>query len=185
MKSLQTLMEGYQPADPPQVRRSGDSYQQTYDFIHSEIQRLKEMYAQQKTHGQTSRLIRDMIDVLLRRYHKYSIQQNLGAHYREVGLSQNAKTEFEHIMPAKVARDAVLTDRLTIDQAMHIPTCTLSKTKHQELASRGLAKTTPDPYWFWRRYKEIGVKIETRDGTTVDLDTWNLDSHFAHFSGQS
>jgi hypothetical protein len=175
------LLEGWTPPSHPKVKRSGASYQQTEGFLKSELQRHIARYKTLESHDQTARLIRDEIDDCLRRYHDYCIKQNLGAHYREVGLKEDTPTEFEHVIPAKVARDALITDRMTIDDAFNIPTCTLSRVKHRELNRRRLGKTTPDPYWFWRRYQNLGVKIETRDGVPVDLDTWNIDVHYSHF----
>jgi hypothetical protein len=139
------------------------------------------MYRRLKVEDQTARLIRDVMDFLLRRYHGYSIKENIGAHYWEKGLAHNAKTEFEHVIPAAVARDLLLFDRLTIDEALNIPTCQLSREKHKKLNSTKLGSTTPDIYWFWQRYQELGIKIETHDGTEVDTVTWNLDTHYNYF----
>lgn len=181
MSTLRNLLEAYQPPDAPRVQRSGQSYQQTYDYCHAELEKLQARYIQHDSHDQTSRLIRDQFEMLLRRYHEYCIEQNQGAHYRERGLGRDAKIEFEHVIPIKVVRDAVLAGRMTIDQAFNIPACDLRKEKHLMLARQGMAKRTPDPYWFWRRYQNLGVEIETRDGTLVDLETWNLDTHFEYF----
>lgn len=179
--SRRDLLEGWQPPTHPRVKRSGSSYQQTEDFIKSELERHIQRYRELDSHDQTARLIRDEIEDNLRRYHEYCIEQNLGAHYRERGLSRGSDIEFEHIIPARVARDALITGRMTVDDALNIPTCDLSAVKHRELAGNGFAKTTPDPYWFWRRYKNLGIDIETRDGLRVDLDTWNLDTHYEYF----
>jgi hypothetical protein len=179
--SRRSLLEGWRPPTHPRVKRSGASYQQTEDFIKKELERHVLAYTKLESHDQTARLIRDEIDDLLRRYHGYCIQENQGAHYREVGLREGTPTEFEHVIPAKVARDALLTARMTLDDALNIPTCVLSRTKHRELNSTNLGKTTPDPYWFWRRYQGLGIKIETRDGKPVDLNTWNIDDHYDYF----
>lgn len=181
MSQRQSLLEGWTPSAHPKVKRSGESYQQTEDFIRAGLERWVNRYRELESHDQTARLIRDEIDDLLRRYHGYCIEENEGAHYQEVGLSPESVVEFEHILPAKVARDALITGRMTIDDALNVPTCDISREKHQELARIGLAKTTPDPYWFWRRYRDLGIRIETRDGTSVDLETWNLDTHYQHF----
>ncbi len=179
--SRRALLEGWQPPTHPRVQRSGASYQQTEDFVRAELERHIRRYSELDSHDQTARLIRDEIDDLLRRYHGYCIEQNQGAHYRETRLGADIKTEFEHTVPAKVARDALLVGRMTINDALNIPTCELSEQRHRQLNSTGLGKTTPDPYWFWRRYKTLGIDIETRDGIKVDLDTWNLDTHYEYF----
>lgn len=172
---------GFAQKKPTPVKRGGASYDATQQFCQIEIERYVEMYRQLKVEDQTARLIRDMIDVLLRRYHGYAIKENIGGHYREKGLSHGTKTEFEHVIPAAVARDLLLVGRLTVGEALNIPTCRLSASKHKKLNSTRLGSTTPDIYWFWQRYQSLGVQLETHDGVAVDTTTWNLDSHFKHF----
>lgn len=181
MSSLKSLMEGYTPGDVPRVTRSGSSYQQTYDYVYKRLIELITSYKEHGVYDQTARLMRDDFESMLRRYHEYCIEQNQGAHYVEVGLAPKTKTEFEHVIPVRMVRDAVLSDRMTIDQALNMPSCKLSKIKHKELATLGLAKGSECPYNFWRRYKTLGIKIATRSGDTVDLDTWNLDTHYEYF----
>jgi hypothetical protein len=182
MKTLMERVTGFAQKKPTPVKRGGASYDATYQFCQSEIERYVEMYKQLKVEDQTARLIRDMIDVLLRRYHGYSIKENIGAHYYEKGLAHGTKTEFEHVIPASVARDMLLFGRLTVDEALNIPTCFLSATKHKTLNSTKLGSTTPDIYWFWKRYQSLNITVETHDGVAVDMDTWNLDSHYQHFN---
>lgn len=183
MSERQTLLEGFRGRDYPRVSRSGLSYDQTREFCLAEIARYVEQYRKLDSHDQLARLIRDMIDVLLRRYHGYCIEENLGAHYRERGLTKSVKTEFEHVIPAKVARDAVLAGKMSVWDALNIPTCMLSKTNHSKLKKSGLDKNTPDIFWFWRRYESLGVEIETREGDLVDQAVWNLDTHHDRFPG--
>ena len=181
---MQTLVErvgGFAQKKPTPVKRGGASYDATYQFCKKEIERYVETYQRLKVEDQTARLVRDMIDVLLRRYHGYAIKENFGAHYREKGLAHGTKTEFEHVIPASVARDMLLFNRLTVDEALNIPTCELSKEKHKRLNSTKLGSTTPDIYWFWQRYQELEIQVETHDSTPVDTSTWNLDSHYTYF----
>ena len=185
--STKTLMErvgGFAQKKPTPVKRGGASYNATYWFCKNEIKRYVEMYRQLTVEDQTARLIRDMIDVLLRRYHGYSIKENISAHYYETGLPHGTKTEFEHVIPASVARDLLLFNRLTVDEALNIPTCRLSATKHRKLNSTKLGSTTPDIYWFWQRYQELGINVTTHDGVAVDTATWNLDSHYSYFKNE-
>jgi len=166
---------------PTPVKRGGASYDATYKFCVRGLKLCVWTYRRLKVEDQTARLIRDVMDFLLRRYHGYAIKENIGAHYYEKGLPHGAKTEFEHVIPAAVARDLLLYDRLTIDEALNIPTCRLSASKHKKLNSTRLGSTTPDIYWFWQRYQSLGIQVETHDGTAVDTVTWNLDSHYKHF----
>lgn len=182
MKTLMERVTGFAQKKPTPVKRGGASYDATYQFCRSEIERYAEMYKQLKVEDQTARLIRDMIDVLLRRYHGYSIKENIGAHYYEKELPHGTKTEFEHVIPAAVARDLLLFGRLTVDEALNIPTCRLSADKHKKLNSTKLGSTTPNIYWFWQRYQELGIQIETHDGNDVDPAVWNLDTHYEYFN---
>ena len=174
-------VEGFAQKKPTPVKRGGASYDATYRFAHRGIKTMVWMYRRLDAEDQTARLIRDVIDFLLRRYHGYAIKENIGAHYYEKGLAHDAKTEFEHVIPAAVARDLLLFDRLTIDEALNIPTCRLSAKNHKKLNSTKLGSTTPDIYWFWQRYQSLGIQLETHDGTAVDTVTWNLDSHYNYF----
>lgn len=174
-------VNGFAQKKPAPVKRGGASYDATYQFCRSEIERFVAMYKQLTMEDQTARLIRDMIDVLLRRYHGYSIKENIGAHYYEKNLPHGTKTEFEHVIPAAVARDLLLFDRLTVDEALNIPTCRLSAKNHKKLNSTKLGSTTPDIYWFWQRYQSLGIELETHDCTEVDTVTWNLDTHYKYF----
>jgi hypothetical protein len=181
MTTLMERVSGFAQKKPTPVKRGGASYDATYNFCKSEIERLVKMYHNLKVEDQTARLIRDMIDVLLRRYHGYSIKENFGAHYREQGLAAGDKVEFEHVIPASVARDLLLVGRLTVDEALNIPTCRLSAANHRKLNSTQLGSTTPDIYWFWQRYQDLAIAVETHDGTAVDMSTWNLDTHYQYF----
>jgi hypothetical protein len=185
MKTLLERVHGFAQKKPTPVKRGGASYDATYKFCARGLKMCVWMYRRLRTEDQTARLIRDAMDFLLRRYHGYAIKENIGAHYYEKGLPHKAKTEFEHVIPAAVARDLLLFDRLTIDEALNIPTCQLSREKHKKLNSTKLGSTTPDIYWFWQRYQALGIQIETHDGTDVDTVTWNLDSHYKYFGVQS
>ena len=178
MKTIKERVDGFVQKKPPTVKRGGPSYDATYNFCKSEIERLVAMYRQLTVEDQTARLIRDGIDVWLRRYHGYCIKENIGAHYFETGLKSSDKTEFEHVVPAAVARALLLTERITVDEALQIPTCRLSKAKHKKLNSTKLGSTTPDIYWFWQRYVSLGIAVQTHDGIAVDMLAWNLETHY-------
>lgn len=182
MKTIMERVQGFEQIKPAPVKRGGASYDATYQFCLAEIQRYVTMYNGLQAEDQTARLIRDMIDVLLRRYHNYAIKENIGAHYVEAGLKHGAKTDFEHVIPAAVARDLLLVGRITVDESLNIPTCRLSRNKHKKLNSTKLVSTTPDIGNFWRRYDQLGIRIETHDGTPVDMKTWDLDQHYRHFA---
>jgi len=181
---MQTLIErvgGFAQKKPTPVKRGGASYDSTYKFCSRGLKTCIWMYKRLEVEDQIARLIRDVMDFLLRRYHNYAIKENIGAHYFEKGLPHGAKTDFEHVIPAAVARDLLLFDRLTINEALNIPTCRLSAAKHKKLNSTKLGSTTPDIYWFWQRYQSLGIEVETHDGTAVDVANWTLDNHYSYF----
>jgi hypothetical protein len=182
MKTLMERVSGFAQKKPKPVKRGGASYDASYNFCKSEIEQLVERYKKLTVEDQTARMIRDVIDFLLRRYHGYAIKENFGAHYREVGLSRDTAVHFEHVLPASVARDLLLVERLTIDEALNIPTCRLSAANHERLSDLKLGSATPDIYWFWQRYQALDIAVETHDGTAVDVESWNLDSHYQYFS---
>ena len=179
--NLSERLKGFKPIKYTRVTRDGASYAQTEVFVRRALRLCLWTYKRLESANQTARLLRDVIDFVLRRYHGYCIKEKLGAHYREVGLKPNDKVDFEHVLPAALARDLLIHDRITISEALNIPTCMISRKNHKKLNSKKLASTTPDPYNFWARYKILNIKIETHDSTTVDMATWNLDSHYQYF----
>jgi len=176
---------GFTQKKPTPVQRGGASYAATYTVCARTLRICVWTYRRLKVEDQTARLIRDIIDFTLRRYHGYAIKENFGAHYRERDLSKSTKTEFEHVIPAAVARDLLLFGRMTIDEALNIPTCTLSKANHKKLNSTGHVSTTPNIGWFWQRYQSLSIEIETHDGTPVDMSTWNLQTHYEYFGNNT
>jgi hypothetical protein len=180
-KPVMERVNGFVHKKPAPVKRGGPSYDATYNWAHRKLTALAEEYRALGIEDQTARLTRDDIEFTLRRYQNYCIKENIGAHYYEQGLVHGTKTEFEHIIPAAVGRDLLLFNRLTVDEVLNIPTCRLSAAKHKKLNSTKMGSTTPDVGWFWKRYENLGVSIETHDGTAVDMTTWNLDAHFQYF----
>lgn len=184
-KPLVERVSEFAQKKPTPVRRNGASYDATYQFCARGLRICTMVYGRLRAEDQTARLIRDVMDFLLRRYHGYSIKENIGAHYRERGLAHDTRVEFEHVIPASVARDLLLYGRLTVREALNIPTCRLSADKHKKLNSSRLGSTTPNIYWFWQRYADLGIEVETHDGVLIDTQTWNLDSHYKYFGIES
>jgi hypothetical protein len=141
---------------------------------------ILEIYRTSTNDQQTLRLVRDDMDNLLRRYHGYAIKENIGAHYREVGV--DASADFEHLIPAARIRDMMIAGVFTIDQALNCPTVTLSRAKHHALKEAGWASHTPDVWHPFRRYTQVfEAEFQTHDGRSVDTETWTLADHYKYF----
>jgi hypothetical protein len=180
MKPLLERLYGFVSPTYVNVERSGQSYHETEMVTKRALKQYLRHYRRLETANQTAKLLRDYIDRTLRRYQDYCIRERIGGHYRQVGLKSNDTVDFEHVIPAKVIRDLLIQQRITVDEAINSPTCILKRSKHNKI-NKTNAKTTPDPYWFWQRYQTLGIQIETHDGTVVDMATWNLDRHYQYF----
>ena len=180
MKPIMERVDDYVPVTYKPVIRGGTSYHETDKFIKYVLKFCLRVYKRLDNANQTARLIRDFIDVALRRYQNYSIKERIGAHYKEIGLKPGDKIDFEHVIPEKIIRDLLIQGRITIEEAMNSPTCLIKRSKHKKI-NKTMAKTTPNLGRFWERYKDIKIQIETHDGTLVDMTTWNLESHYQYF----
>lgn len=180
MVNVNESVQGFVQTNPRQVKRNGESYEQCRVFTERVLKVAVFTYRKLNQVNMTARLLRDLIDFTLRRYHGYCIKENIGGHYREVGIDRK-KCDFEHVLPAALARDLLLHGRITVEQAMNIPTCMLSKKNHKKLNSTKLSKTTPDIAYFFKRYESLGVKIETHRGDAIDLSAWTLQDHYNYF----
>jgi hypothetical protein len=180
VKTVNESVRDFVQTNPRQVKRNGESYEQTRAFTLRVLKIAVTFYRKLNEVNMTARLLRDLMDFMLRRYHSYCIKEQFGAHYREVGISKK-DCDFEHVLPAALARDLMIHNRISIEQAMNIPTCMLSKKNHKKLNSTKLSKTTPDIVNFWMRYNELNVKIETHKGESVNFDSWTLADHYNYF----
>ena len=174
------LIENFVPPVYSRTPRNAESYRATYRYCSGRLAEILEIYRGSTNDQQTLRLVRDDMDNLLRRYHGYAIKENIGAHYREVGVDADA--DFEHLIPAARIRDMMIAGVLTINQALNCPTVTLSRAKHQELKEAGWASHTPDVWLPFRRYSQVfDAQFETYDGRAVDPHTWTIEDHYQYF----
>ena len=186
LEQLRESIQGFQPSDYGRVARSGETYVMTERFTRRVVMMAVRMYRRMERLDQTARLLRDLAEWALRRYHGYAIKEKLGkpgAHYRDasIAVNENKGLVFEHVIPVRYLLNALIQDRITIELAMNPPTCILRKQDDVRLEDLGLGDSTPDPWWFWQRYKDLGLNIITHDGTVVDQSTWNLSHHILHF----
>jgi hypothetical protein len=182
MSKLQKLVEGFAPVAYSRVQRGDKSYKETFELTVSELERLVIMYKGLTEVGQTARLVRDSIDHWIRRYHGYAIEGSIGAHYTEVGVDR-ANCVFEHVIPAAKVRDMLLQGVLTVKQALNTPTCLISKRNDDILREEGHVSSSPDYWYFFKRYEVFDdAQFVTYNGEVVkDLSKWTLEDHYKFF----
>jgi hypothetical protein len=182
-KQLEESVRGFQPPAYGRVQRTGETYVATERFTRRVVMVGVRLYQRIERLDQTARLIRDLIEWALRRYHGYAIKERIRAHYRDASIQAHEKKSlvFEHVIPVRYIVALLLQGRISIDLAMNPPTCLLRKEQDSVLERLGLGDSTPDVWNYWQRYRDLGVDIVTHDGTPVDQHTWNLGVHMNHF----
>lgn len=168
------------------VKRNDQAYEQALTTTVEELQRLLTLYQDTVfADDMRARLYRDSMDFWIRRYQGYSIQGRIKSHYCQTGVSLAAKdTIFEHVIPAAVVRDKLILGHLTITQALNVPTCRVARTTDAALRTKGLHDSTPDGWFFFRRYQTAvpDIGIETYNGQVIsDLSSWTLQDHYDCF----
>lgn len=184
LDQLKQAVEGFEEINYRQVmvERNEESYRITEEFIKTEVERLVDMYKNLTVLDQRARLIRDGIDLYLRRGHGYNIEGSIGSHYREVGVDKN-DCIFEHMIPQSRIRDLLIQDRISIRQAMNPPTCLISKEHDALLSKSGFNNKTPSYWHFFDRYTGVfTANYETFNGQTiVTPHDWTLGKHYTFF----
>ena len=165
-------------------KRDAESYKNIHAYVINDLRRLAKAYHKVTHDEDTLKLIREDVDHVLRRFHKYCIKERIGAHYIEVGVEDGI---FEHMVPNSVTRDLLLYDVISVHDACAMPTCLLSAESDALLREKGWSSQTPDIYYFWKRYEycfEVEDRFTTWDGTPVD-PAQTLDDHFWKFPSLS
>ena len=181
MRSRESIITEFKDPVHVSMRRNTETYAATAAYVFAELSRLVTQYnTDGENNEQLRRLIRENVDQHLRRYHKYCIKGKIGAHYIDIDLKD--KDVFEHIVPIKNIRDLLLHNIVSPWEACNAPTCKLSYENDVLLKETGWNSTTPDKYYFWKRYEycfPIEGKFRTWNGYPVDTtmtlsDHWNL-----------
>ena len=185
-KTLKESMQNMRGKKYVNVKRNDKAYDMALSTTVEELERLIDLYKTTVVEDDMrARLLRDSIDHWIRRYHKYAIQGKIKSHYHQRGVSLAAKDcIFEHVIPASTIRDKLIAGELTINQALNVPTCRVSRKVDELLRQNGLHDSTPDGWFFFKRYKMVldDIGIETYNGQPVkDLDSWTLQDHFDFF----
>lgn len=185
MNTLESL-SNWKSIEKKRVKRDTLAYEQCADVAIEELSRLVTLH--RNVFDFRDRFYRDIIDSILRRYHGYAVQGSIKSHYYETDISlKPSDCIFEHVVPAGEVRDMLIEGRLTVVQALNVPTCRISRANNKRLSDRGLVDTTPNPYFFFHRYVQGTVNdntlpvIKTHDGLTINLNTWSLTDHYNYF----
>ena len=186
MPTLQESMQNMRGKKYVNVKRNSKAYEQALSTTTDELERLVDLYRTTVAEDDMrARLLRDSIDHWIRRYHKYAIQGKIKSHYHQRGVSLAAKDcIFEHVIPASTIRDKLIAGELSINQALNVPTCRVSRQVDHLLRKKGLHDSTPDGWFFFKRYllADSTIGIDTYNGQPVaDLNTWTLQDHFDLF----
>lgn len=186
MSTLQENMQNMRGKRYVNVKRNAKAYEQALETTTEELQRLVDLYRTTVAEDDMrARLLRDSIDHWIRRYHKYAIQGKIKSHYHQRGVSLAAKDcIFEHVIPASTVRDKLIAGELSINQALNVPTCRISRQVDALLRKKGLHDSTPDGWLFFRRYQLVysDMAVDTYNGQAIkNLDTWTLQDHFDLF----
>ena len=195
MDTLEQALKEHRPKRKAGVKRNDKAYADCLATTTVELERLVELYRTTVFEDDMrARLYRDDIDHWVRRYHGYAIQGKIKSHYHQRGVSLSAKdTIFEHVIPASQVRDYLIEGKLSINQALNVPTCRVSRKGNNLLNARGMHDRNTDPWHFFKRYK-VGMTDSDENGNTVfpefetynsqviqNLDTWTLRDHFNFF----
>ncbi len=186
MPTLQENMQNMRGKGYANVKRNDRAYEQALETTVEELERLLDLYRTTVVEDDMrARLLRDSIDHWIRRYHKYAIQGKIKSHYHQRGTSLAAKDcIFEHVIPASTVRDKLIAGELSINQALNVPTCRVSRQVDSLLRQKGLHDSTPDGWFFFKRYRIAldTIEIETYNGQKIkDLAAWTLQNHFDFF----
>lgn len=187
LQNLEESVRGFQPPYYGRVKRTGETYVATENFTRKVITIGVKLYSKIERLDQTARLIRDLIEWALRRYHGYAIKEDTGSHYRDASIKPHERNGliFEHVIPVRYIIALLLQNRITVEQAMNPPTCTLRKKDDKLLERLGLGDTTPDVFNFWERYQSLNIDIVTYSGEPIDQSSWNLSDHYQRFLKQN
>jgi hypothetical protein len=187
MTTLQENMQNMRGKKYINVKRNDKAYDLALTTTTEELERLLDLYRTTIVEDDMrARLLRDSIDHWVRRYHKYAIQGKIKSHYHQRGVSLASEDcIFEHVIPASTIRDKLIAGELSINQALNVPTCRVSKTVDQALRDHSLHDSTPDGWIYFKRYQLVApdIEIETYNGKSIDnLDTWTLENHYRFFN---
>jgi len=182
---LEESVRGLKAPDYGKVQRTGDSYVATDRWARRLISICCRIYRRIDRLDQTARLIRDTIEFAVRRYHGYHFEFRKQTHYRDASILPNETKGLvvEHVIPVRFLIAGLLQNKIPLSLVLNPPICLIRKDSDSVLEDSGFGDTTPDVWWFWRRYQVLNnITIITNKGDVVDTATWNLGTHCDYFN---
>jgi hypothetical protein len=171
-------LKKYTEVSYSRVKRNDASYEVTEQILTSNLHSIIELYELATDH-QSKRILRDLADFCLRRYHGYCIKEKIKAHYFQV--DSQGETIFEHLIPAAIIRDLLLSKAMPIKYALNSPTVQLSRDNDKKLNTVGLVSSSANLLFPFTRYMQAGIKEKfvTFTGVSIEsLEEWSLKDHF-------
>lgn len=183
IQKLEESVRDLRTPDYGKVQRTGESYVATQRWAERLIRICVKLYKRIERLDQTARLLRDTIEFAVRRYHDYNFDFRKQTHYRDASIPANETKGLvvEHVIPVRLLMAGLLQDKVPVSLVLNPPICLIRKSDDDILESSGLGDTTPDVWWFWKRYESLGLDIVTNHGDAVDQSTWNLGTHTTYF----
>lgn len=181
---LEESVRDLRAPDYGKVQRTGESYVATQRWAERLIRICVRLYRRIERLDQTARLLRDTIEFAVRRYHEYNFDFRKQTLYRDASIpaGETLGLVVEHVIPVRILMAGLLQDRVPVQLVLNPPICLIRKASDDILESSGLGDTTPNAWWFWQRYKALGIDIITNRGDVVDQSTWNLGTHCSYFN---
>lgn len=154
--------------------------------IHREMQKfsicsLKALIDGYSRHHQFEGELRRQMRDVIRRYQEYVIANNFKAHYLENSIHHICRTE--HIIPITQITDFLISESLTLVEALEAPVAFLSK-ETELVVSRIEGSFNHNPWFPFRRYvsagnlKGVEIHLKTIFGDGIDLNEWTLSDHY-------
>ena len=184
LKLLEESVRGFKAPDYGKVQRSGESYAATERWAKRILKISLGVYKRIGRLDQTARLMRDLMESVVRRYHEYFFDFRKQTHYRD-STSMPGETKglvVEHVIPVRFLIAGLVQGKLPIELVLNPPICLIRKIDDVVLEDSGFGDITPDVWWFWKRYQVLdNITLITNRNDVVDPATWNLGTHCDYF----
>ena len=175
-KSLELRLRDHKHAGYQTRRRSTGVHARIKEHFSLLVAQLKLEYG---LDHEFEGVIRAHLRHLIREYQAYVVKHNFKAHYVCVDGAR-----FEHALPLQYLTELLLSDVITVSQALDSPTAYVSKELDNSLQKEEF-KQNDTPYYFLRRYARAAeragmsaVLLTTPFEDEINPHTWTLDDHY-------